>query len=84
MAFLAWLYRDNADGGCTPHLRASFRRAATRLEEEGAVSLWYVWAPTRAYEGGERGAWREVLCVGPADITELTDEMIDGAQLFTS
>jgi len=77
-AVLAHLYdKDNA----TPHLRSSFRRAATKLVEAGEVKGWELQCPTRSFLDGTLGSYRWTFCVAPADM-EITGDDEHGARVI--
>jgi hypothetical protein len=52
----------------TPTVAASFRRAAGRLVEEGALRAWDLTLPTFLDASGRPRGQRVVFCVGPPDL----------------
>ena len=69
VSVLAGLYAFSLDeDSATPHLRASFRRAAHRLAEQGLVNIGTLRLPTRRFEDGVLGSAREVLVVWPVGV----------------
>ena len=72
---LAGVYARQAGVPDTTHLRSSFRRAATRLADDGLVQLSEVWAPTRLHPDSTYGEYRWHLCVAHLGL-DLTDDRV--------
>lgn len=79
---LASLYAREMRVGDTPHLRASFRRAAGRLTGDGQLRGWDVLLPTRQFADRTFGSLRKVFCVAPSGCPQdLTEDMLHDAFL---